>query len=175
MTKTLSMVSHKKYHLNANEGFVIPFTSKLITWFISGLALKMNSQSIAYWLNGSEHIYWIWDLEGEVHSIWDLWISGLQDCKDNGFFFKLGGRATIFGRIQKMLIFWTCGCPCPNIPPPESLWGGGELNILHMKLIGMLSWLSIWPKNILLSRACFFRSQGEHVHDRCTYIRLSIL
>jgi hypothetical protein len=36
-------------------------------------------------LNGSERIYWIWDLEGEVHSIWNLWISGLQ-CKGNGFF-----------------------------------------------------------------------------------------
>ena len=43
-------------------------------------------QAIAYLLNGSEHIYWIWDLENEVHSIWDLWISGLQKCKDNNFF-----------------------------------------------------------------------------------------
>jgi hypothetical protein len=31
----------------------------------------MESQSIAYLFNGSEHIYWILDLEGEVHSIWD--------------------------------------------------------------------------------------------------------
>ena len=46
----------------------------------------MKPQSIAYLLNGSEHIYWILDLEGEVHSIWDLWISGLQECKGNGFF-----------------------------------------------------------------------------------------
>jgi hypothetical protein len=32
-----------------------------------------------------EHIYWILDLEGEVHSIWDLWVSGLQECKGNEF------------------------------------------------------------------------------------------
>jgi hypothetical protein len=30
MTKTLSMVSHKNYNLNANEGFVIFLTSKFI-------------------------------------------------------------------------------------------------------------------------------------------------
>ena len=34
-------------------------------------------------------IYWILDLEGEMHSIWDLWKSGLQECKGNGFF-KVG-------------------------------------------------------------------------------------
>ena len=89
MTKTLSMVIHKNYNLNANEGFVIFLTSKLITCFIDGFTLKMKSQSIAYLLNESEHIYWILDLEGEVHSIWDLWISGLQECKGNGFF-KVG-------------------------------------------------------------------------------------
>jgi hypothetical protein len=27
---------------------------------------------MAYLLGGSAHIYWIWDLEGEVHLIWDL-------------------------------------------------------------------------------------------------------
>ena len=85
MTKTLSMVSHKNYNLSANEGFVIFLTSKLITCFIDGFTLKMKSQSIAYLLNGSEHIYWILDLEGEVHSIWDLWISDLRECKGNGF------------------------------------------------------------------------------------------
>ena len=69
MTKTLSMVSHKIFNVNANEGFVIFLTSRLITCFIDGLTSKMKSQSIAYLLNGSEHIYWILDLEDEVHSI----------------------------------------------------------------------------------------------------------
>jgi len=73
-------------HLNANESFVIIFTSKLITWFIDGVTLKMKSKSIAYLLNGNEHIYWIWDLEDKVHSIWNLWTSGLQECKNNDFF-----------------------------------------------------------------------------------------
>jgi hypothetical protein len=34
-------------------------TSELITWVIGGFTLKMNSRSIAYLLNGSEHIYCI--------------------------------------------------------------------------------------------------------------------
>ena len=46
----------------------------------------MKSQSTAYLLIESKHIYWVLDLEGEVHSIRDLWISGLQECKGNGFF-----------------------------------------------------------------------------------------
>ena len=48
--------------------------------------MKMKSQSIAYLPNGSEHIYWILDLEGEMHVLWDLWISGLQECKGNDLF-----------------------------------------------------------------------------------------
>ena len=80
MTKTLWMVSRKNYNLNANKGFVIFLTSKLITCFIGGFTLIMKPQSIAHLLNGSEHVYWILDLEGEVHSIWDLWVSGFQEC-----------------------------------------------------------------------------------------------
>ena len=85
MTKTLSMVSLKNYNLSTNEGFVTFMTSKLITWFIAGLALKVKSwsDSIAYLLNGSEHIYWILNLEDEVHSIWAIWTSGLQECQGN--------------------------------------------------------------------------------------------
>ena len=47
-------------------------TSKLVSCFIDGFTSGMKSQSIAYLLLGSAHIYWILDLEGEVHSIWDL-------------------------------------------------------------------------------------------------------
>ena len=114
MAKTLSRVSHKNYNLGANEGFVMFFIFKLITWSIDGFTLKMKSQSIAYFLNESEHIYWIWNLEGEVHSIWDLWVSGLQECKGNGFFKVRQAGNNI----------WTGGCPCPNILPPKSSWGG---------------------------------------------------
>ena len=78
------MASHKNYNLSANEGFPIFLTSISNTRFIGGFTLEMKSQSIVYLLCGSEHIYWIWDLQGEVHSIWDLWVSGLQECKGNG-------------------------------------------------------------------------------------------
>ena len=66
------MVSHKNYNLNVNEDFVMFLTSKLITCFIDGFTSRMKSQSISYILIGSTHIYWVLDLEGEVHSIWDL-------------------------------------------------------------------------------------------------------
>ena len=75
----------QKYYLNANDGFVMCLTSKLTTCFIDSFTLGMKSQSIAYLLSGSAHIYWILSLEGEVHSIWVLWTSGLQDSKDNVF------------------------------------------------------------------------------------------
>jgi hypothetical protein len=81
MTKTLSMVSHKNYNLNAKRGFCHFLTSKLIICFIDGFTPKRKSQSIAYLLNGSEHMYWILDLETEVHSIWVMWTSNLQECQ----------------------------------------------------------------------------------------------
>jgi hypothetical protein len=67
MTKTLSMASHKSYNLSVDDSFAIFLTSKLITCFIDGFTLIRKSQSIVYLLNGGEHIYWILDLEGEVH------------------------------------------------------------------------------------------------------------
>ena len=65
------MVSHKNYNLNVDEDFVI-FDFQVITSFIDGFTSGMKSQPMAYLLGGSARIYWIWDLEGEVHSIWDL-------------------------------------------------------------------------------------------------------
>ena len=44
MTKTLSLVSHKNYNFNANEGFVMFLTFKLVTCFIDGFILKKKSQ-----------------------------------------------------------------------------------------------------------------------------------
>ena len=77
MTKTHPMASHKNANLSANEGFVIFLISELITCIIDGFSLKINSQLISYLLNGSEHIYSILNLEDEVHSIQDVWRSGL--------------------------------------------------------------------------------------------------
>ena len=44
-------------------------TSKLVTYFVDSFNLRMESKSVACLLNGREHIYLIWDLEGEVHLI----------------------------------------------------------------------------------------------------------
>jgi hypothetical protein len=83
----------------------------------------MKSQSIAYLLNGSEHTYWIWDLEGEAHSMWDLWISGLQECKGNGFS-KVGWVGNIFWWGPKNLDFLDMRLPLPEYFSPEKLVGG---------------------------------------------------
>ena len=80
------MISHNNYNLGANEGFVIFRTSKLISSFIDGFTVKMKSQpnpmlQFPYLLNEFKHIYWILDLEGEVHLIWgfvDQWSSRMQ-------------------------------------------------------------------------------------------------
>ena len=83
------MVSHKNYNLNADEGFVIFWTSKLITCFMDIFTLKIRSQSIAYLLNKSEHIHWILDIEDEIHSIWVIWASNLQNARTS-LCFKVG-------------------------------------------------------------------------------------
>jgi hypothetical protein len=87
----------QNYNLNANEGFVI---SLLPSYFhaLLPVSLQMKSQSIAYLLDESEHIYWILDLGDEMHSIWGLWRSGLQECKGNDFFKGRVGRTKVFGR-----------------------------------------------------------------------------
>jgi hypothetical protein len=98
----------------------------------------MKSQSIAYLLNGSEHIYWIWDLEGEVHSIWDVWISGLQECKGDDFSEVMQANNN-FQSSPKKLISIMGGCPCLNIPPPKSSGGRGkELNIYLFNVANLL-------------------------------------
>jgi hypothetical protein len=51
----------------------------MITYFIDGFTLKMKSQIIGYLQSGSEHM--VLDLEDEVHSIWFIWTTGLQECK----------------------------------------------------------------------------------------------
>ena len=93
----------------------------------------MKSQSIACLLHGSEHIYWIWDLEGEVHSIWDLCASGLQKCKAR-IFSELGGRAAVFragakkiGRVQRKFGQFSGGyrgAAPDSTCPPEKFVGG---------------------------------------------------
>ena len=130
MTDILSMVSHKNYNLNANEGgFVIFLTSKLITCFIDGVTSNIKSQSIAYLLNGSERIYWILDIEDEVYSIWVIWTINFQECKGN-FVIKVVQSGQQFAvMILKFWIFVEVARRCqitgPNPYPPSLKFVGG--------------------------------------------------
>ena len=108
MTKTLSMVSHKNYNLNAKWGFCHFLTSKLITCFIEGFTLRRKSQSIAYLLNGSEHSVYI--------GFWTL----KPKCTQYGLYgwatFKMlgSGRAKVgHARVRgpRLWLFWCCPCP----------------------------------------------------------------
>ena len=123
MTKTLSMKSHKNYNLNANEEFVLLLTFKFVIWFFGGFTLKSKFRSIAYLLNVSEHIYWIWDLEDEVHSIWDLWTSGLQECKGNDFF-KIGRVGSNFWSGIGNQDILEGQLPLPEYSAPKRFVGG---------------------------------------------------
>jgi hypothetical protein len=60
---------------------------------VDGFTSGMKSHLMAYLLGGSAHIYWIRDLEGEVHA------SGLQECKSNGFFCFKAGRAVVYRQV----------------------------------------------------------------------------
>ena len=84
----------------------------------------IKSQSIAYLHNGSERVYWILDLEGEVHSIRGLWISGLQECKGNGFF-EVGQAGNNFWSGSKNLDFMDKRLPLPESTSPKKFVGGG--------------------------------------------------
>ena len=86
MTWTISDCTSLKNIIKFNECFVMFLTSTLIACFINHFTFKMESQSIAYLLIGSNHIYWNLDLGGKMHSIWDLWTNGLQECNISDFF-----------------------------------------------------------------------------------------
>ena len=76
----------------------------LYCWF----HFQVKSLSIAYLLNGSEQVYWILDLEDEVHSIWVIWTNDLQKCQGNLFFWSRAEWAIVFGWNLKNLKFF-CG------------------------------------------------------------------
>ena len=70
MTKAISNEKiNKNYNFNVYEDFVIFLISKLIMCFINGSISGIKSQSNAYLPIGSVNIYWILNLEGEVHLI----------------------------------------------------------------------------------------------------------
>ena len=91
----------------------------------------MKFQLIAYLVNESEHIYWILDLEDEVHSIWDLRISGLQESKGNGFF-EVKRACSSFRSDPKNLDILDGRLPLPEPTSRKSLWG--EFNVLRLQV-----------------------------------------
>ena len=103
---------------------MIFFTSNLITCFIDNFTLKMTSQSNAYLLNKSEHIYPFWTLKvkctryricGEVaFKIVRQW-----------FFRSRTWRAKVFGRVKKIPISLWGRCPYLYLPPPQGSYRGG--------------------------------------------------
>ena len=106
------MVSHIHYNLNADEDFVISSISKFIACFIDihlhafSFTSRLESQWIVYLLRGSEHIYRVLGLKGEVQSIWDLWTSGLQECKGEFFWNRAGWATTLSHDIIIIIITW---------------------------------------------------------------------
>ena len=104
-------------------------TSKLLTCFIDSFILKMSPQSVAYLLNGSEHLQWILDLEDEVHSIWYLWKSGLQECKGNGFS-NSGGGGISFRLVPKNINFLLGRLALPISTSLKKLLGGCLMSTL---------------------------------------------
>jgi hypothetical protein len=90
------MVSRRNYNLNANEGFVMVLTSKLIACFIDVFTSKRKSQSIAYLLDGSEHVYWILDLEEKSTQYGSY--KHIQLCKGNFIFRSRVEWATVSGQ-----------------------------------------------------------------------------
>ena len=98
MTKTLAMVSHKNYNLSANHDVVIFLTSKL---FHFENEVPINCL-FTYWT----YIYWILDLEDEVHLICVIWRSGLQECKGNFIFLSRAEWARSTGFIRAVKEEW---------------------------------------------------------------------
>ena len=103
MTKTLSMVSRNNYNLNAKWGFCNIFdfqVNYMLYWqFHFENEILVNCLFTQWkWT----YIYWILDLEDQMHLIRDLWISGFQKCKGNGFF-EVGRVGSNFqSSLQKM-------------------------------------------------------------------------
>ena len=78
-------------------------TFKLITCFIDGFTCGMKSQSIAYLLIGSAHIYWILDLEVKCTQYGICSQVAFKNARAMFFFRSWAGWATIFYWVQKFL------------------------------------------------------------------------
>jgi hypothetical protein len=77
------------------------------------------------------------NLEDEVHSMWVIWTSGLQECKGNFNFWSRVGRATFFDRDVKFIYLFCGGYlevlhrgPRPLSISPLKFVGGGLASAL---------------------------------------------
>ena len=101
------------------------------------------------------YVYWILDLKGEVHSMWDLWISGLQECKGNGVseFRRAGGQNFSVGSKRSRFLFG--GLPLPESTSPGKFVGrfltttnlerlcpktSRAIGLLHVALTNFILW-----------------------------------
>ena len=66
-----------------------------------------------------------------------LWISGLQECKGNGFF-KVGRAANSFRSGPKNMKFMVGRLPLPESTSPVSSWGGGTLTSPIASLVSII-------------------------------------
>ena len=103
------MVSRTNCNLNANDNFVICLTSKLIKFY---WRFHLDNEapvncSFTQW-KWTYAIYWTLDLDGEVHSIWDLWVSGIHGLQEQQGFFEIGwaGRQHF---LVRSITFWFYG------------------------------------------------------------------
>ena len=65
----------------------------------------------------------IMDLEGEVHSIWDLWVSGIKNARAMSFF-KIGRVGSSFRVGPKNCFFFKRAAAPPNSDSPKISLGG---------------------------------------------------
>ena len=77
-------------------------TSRLITCFIDGFTFTMNSQSIAYILSGSAHIYWIfWTFKVKCPQYEICEQAGFKNARALHFFSR--GKQQYLVEFQKQL------------------------------------------------------------------------
>ena len=145
---------------------VIFFTSKLIARFIESFTLKMKSELIVYLRNWNIYIYWILDLEGEVHSIWDLWINGLEECKGNGFS-KIGRAGNSFWLDPKKLSFLDMRLPLPEPTSSKKLWGVSLTTHLIHKAPSAPNGHKLGPTSLV-----YRRIDQDRVHNHLTPLTL---
>ena len=125
------MVSHKNYHLNTNEGFLISFNVQFnYIYFLTISLWEWKSKSIACLLSGSEHMYiGLGALKLMCTQYGFCGLGNLQECKAN-FFMKLGRAGNIFQSGSKMFSLGLLK-GCGRGPQPLSYNGAPSLKSSH--------------------------------------------